>query len=143
MCCEDVKIDYAKHAIGRLFAVTNGSLELFAADPYRWSITVSPPPSGTLTVIPDAVASNNSGILLTNNMLPITFDRYHHGNLVGKAWFAIHSAGGVNIFVAETFLTPDNPCGDFYHAIERYIDPTANRGQFDRSTPIGRAIAGY
>lgn len=143
MCCEDVKIDYSKHSAGRLIALTAASQELFAADPYRWSIMVAPPTSGVLWIQPDAVAVVGNGIPLQVGMLPLTITRRDVGNLVGKTWNAIHSAGGVNGFVSETFLIPHEVCKDLYAKLENYSQPTAGYGKLGSAETAKRVAAGF
>lgn len=113
MCCEDLTIDYQKNGIGRLVALTVSSQELFGADPYRWSITIGTPTSGTAWFICDQVAVIGNGFQLSNTSFLLEFSRVDWGDMIGKPWSIIHSAGGVNLYVIETLVLPGGVCGDY------------------------------
>lgn len=116
MCCEDVRIDYSKVASEKLLALTTSSQQLFAPDVHRWSIVVGQVSSGTAWLVPDQIAVVGNGLALSTVQAPLILTREMVGSLIGKAWYIIHSVGGVNIFATETLLLPSNPCGDPNHA---------------------------
>lgn len=116
-------------SVGRLINLTNASMQLFAPDPYRWSIAIAAPTSGTAWLISDTVASNGNGFQLANNTPTLLLDRYSAGGMIGKAWNIIHTAGGVTIYVVETLILPGGICGNYLKREPGEFLPGSNRGQ--------------
>lgn len=129
MCCEDIKIQYSKHSVGRLVALTGASQLLVSPDPYRWSIVVGQVASGNAWIIADQVAVVGNGFQLATVQAPLVLTRDEVGDTVSKAFYIIHSAGGVNIWVVETFLLPGGVCGNFYEHSNGSIKQRSASGQ--------------
>ena len=87
--------------ITRLAATSNGVLE---ANARRISITFCPPSAGTATFSTLTPAVALEGIVVRSTDRPVCLSLLSGDYSVTKAWNAIHSAGGVNANIMETWL---------------------------------------
>lgn len=142
MCCEDVKIDFEKKAIGRLVTLNNSSTEIAAADPWRIGLVICQPTSGVGWAIADQAAATDKGFPLSFSLPPVILTRECQGDIIGKPWFAIHNTGGVSIYVIETFLLPGGICDHGQQPKSSVVYSAASQGQLVRSAGVGRPLAG-
>lgn len=103
MCIEDVHIGRATTSHQGKMVVTTAAKLLTSHSPNRVAILFAPPPSGTLTLATESLGLVTlEGINLTSTSAPCLITLKDHGDLCGRAWFAIMSAGSVNITWWET-----------------------------------------
>lgn len=132
MCCEDVKIDYGKYGIGKVVTLGVASGEILGPDPYRWSILIGQVASGTAWIIPEGPAVLGNGFEMATVQAPLMLTREMVGDLIGRPWFAIHSVGGINIYVVESLITLDGVCGDYYKQRSGDVFVPTGAGNFRR-----------
>lgn len=132
MCCEDLKIFYRATSIGKSVGLTAVSVEVLGPDPYRWAVVFGQVTSGTAWIMPDAAAVLGNGFEMATVQAPLILSRDVVGDLVGKPWFAIHSVGGVNLYVAEILIPLDGVCGDYYKPGSGDVFSPTGAGNFRR-----------
>ena len=105
MCMEDIRLGRKTAGIQNLIALTNASQRIVDQSPDRVMLTIYPPVSGTATIAMSADVAVNVGITLTSEDHPIKLNIIDDGDLVTKAWYGIHSAGGVTLAIYEGRLS--------------------------------------
>lgn len=95
MCMEDVRLGRMMTGEEINTVVGLAATPVIDFDTERSFILFSPPLSGIMTfsIFPTMVAG--SGLNIAAGQDEVSMDIQTHGNLVTKAWFAIHSVGGI------------------------------------------------
>ena len=103
MCMEDVRLGRVTRCGERRINLTVVSQRVIDQSKHRRTLILFPPPSGTTTFsIRDPVAAN-VGIVIPASSPPVTLTLDEHGDIVTKAFFAIHSVGGVvSVYIEGT-----------------------------------------
>lgn len=104
MCMEDIRIGRRTIHTPRNLSLTVSSKLATDYSEKRTQLMFYPPPSGTATFYPGNTVVANVGITLGSTSHPILMTVETHGDLVKQRWSAIHSAGGVSVFVSEGYL---------------------------------------
>lgn len=107
MCMEDVRIGQNTPVDELSKTVTTASTQLVDRNERRTLLIIYPPPSGTLTVSILTPVVANVGVTLQTTSPPLIMSIQTHGQLLYKAWYAIHSAGGVQCTFHEGVLDPE------------------------------------
>lgn len=103
MCMEDVKIGKAAICTETVVAVGAASGLLIAAAPTAFSLLISPPSAGTITISTINPAVLGAGFNLAAGQPMLRLNVEQDGNCVSKAWFAIASAP-TNISVMQSLM---------------------------------------
>ena len=104
MCMEDVRLGRATKVTPSIKALTAASQLIIDAAELRRTLTLFPPPSGTTTFFFRGPVVDDFGIILNAGEPPLHFSVDTHGDIVTRAWFAIHSAGAVSMAILEGLL---------------------------------------
>lgn len=102
---EDIRIGRNTPVVERLVTIPNTSVPLVDDDPKRTMLIIHTPPSGRLTLSIKNPVVADVGITLDNLAQSLQLRIEEHGQLVTKAWFGIHSVGGVSVAVYEGHLS--------------------------------------
>lgn len=81
----------------RFVAVSATASPCLEADPKRIAITFTPDKTGRITVSTDPSVTDGNGILVLSTTGPVSIDIEHYGLLLSKQWFAVGSAGGLQL----------------------------------------------
>jgi hypothetical protein len=140
MCCEDLKIHFSKRCDVRSFVPVLVSQAWLGPSPYRWSILIPAPLSGSLYIMCDNIPGTGHGFTLSAGSVPFYQDREMIGDALGKPWWIAHSAGGITCWILETLVLPDQPCKGLFHGEQSYIIPTTSGGKLT-GTEVAKRIA--
>lgn len=97
MCMQDVLIGRKSQAFQVVQTVPVTSIVLLESDSNRFSIVISPPSAGTLTLSFAETAIANEGIRIDTTGEPFILTLKEHGSLVTRRITAIMSAGSIPI----------------------------------------------
>lgn len=113
MCCEDVKIAFAKHGEFVTKQLTTSSLEFLSGNPHRIAIVLfAPSGSAVLSIGVDTPAVSGQGIQMSSATFPVTLSRDDIGDAIAKPWYALSSVNGAYFSIIEVSLFPGGPCGE-------------------------------
>lgn len=104
MCMEDVRIGRKSTAGESIKSVSQTSSMLLPQSPKRTAIIISAPTTGYITLSFNGPVVSGSGIIINALDTPLSLDIHHHGAMVKKEIYAIHSATTTNIGVWETSI---------------------------------------
>lgn len=93
MCMEDVRIGRQSTSSAAVVSVGAGAVaQVLPADPYRYSLVLSAPASGSCTYSINQAPGDGEGITFHAGGGPITLGIQEHGDLVRRAWYVYCSA---------------------------------------------------
>lgn len=101
---EDIRIGRKTAVVEKSVTVALTNTEFIDYDAKRVMLIIFPPASGTLTISVGKDPATNSGITLPSTGNPIVLDIKIHGQLVTKAFTAVHSAGAVKCYYYQGHL---------------------------------------
>ncbi len=107
MCKQDVDMGRATQASQTTVSVGAGVAQaVLGPDPYRFSMVLTPPATGSLTYSIRPDPTNGDGLVFHTGSSPLTLTIKDHGDMVRKPWYVYSTNAGV-IGVLSTQFAQD------------------------------------
>lgn len=104
MCIEDVRMGRKTVSFMAIVSIPAGGVrQVLPADPFRYSLTLSAPSSGSLTFSINQNPGDGEGIVFHQGSGPVTLTIQNDGDLVRRAWYA-YSVNAVSVALPTSQL---------------------------------------
>lgn len=108
MCMEDIKIGRETKMVQTPKVVGVAAAVIVQADPLRTKLVFCSPSSGNVTLSLKEGVTAGVGLIVPTGLNPFVMSIEDFGQLVTMQWYAIGSAGGLNMSVFEGRLERKN-----------------------------------